>query len=84
MELRIGLTGVNKTGTYTFDNNGVIYYDSKSRCYYYEDRIVSGSLNITKIDLVNHFISCTFEFKLDKQGCQSINATEGRFDLKIQ
>ncbi|WP_235526046.1 DUF6252 family protein [Pedobacter sp. Leaf216] len=84
MELSIGLTGVNKPGKYTFNNNGVIYADSNSKCYYYEDRIVSGSLSITKIDLANNFISGTFEFKLEKQGCQIINATDGRFDLKIQ
>lgn len=84
MELSIGLTGVDKPGKYNFNNDGVIYNDSKSKCYYYQDRIVSGSLNITKIDWTNNFISGTFEFKLEKQGCQIINATEGRFDLKIQ
>ena len=43
-----------------------------------------GVLIITKIDLVQKFISGTFEFKLEKQGCTTINATQGRFDLKIE
>jgi hypothetical protein len=84
MEVRIGLTGVNKEASYYFNNNGVIYRDTKSNCNYYEDRIVSGSLTITKLDLVNKFISGTFEFKLEKNGCPTINATQGRFDLKIE
>src|SRR5690606_33459797 len=84
MKLSIGLTGVNITGTYYFNNNGIIYDDSKSNCYYYENRIVSGSITITKIDLTNKFISGTFEFKLEKDGCPTINATQGRFDLKIE
>ncbi|GAB1463104.1 hypothetical protein MASR2M52_11350 [Pedobacter sp.] len=84
MKLSIGLTGVNKTGTYYFNNNGVIYRNSKSDCYYFENRIVSGSLTITKLDLINKFISGTFEFKLEKDGCLTINATQGRFDLKIE
>ena len=84
MNLSIGLTDVNNTGTYYFNNNGIIYNDNKSGCYYYENRIVSGSLTITKLDLTNKFISGTFEFKLEKNGCQTINATQGRFDLKIE
>src|SRR5690606_11295858 len=84
MRISIGLTGVNNTGTYYFNNNGIIYDDSKSNCYYYENRIVSGSITITKIDLTNKFISGTFEFKLEKDGCPTINATQGRFDLKIE
>ena len=84
MELSIGLIGVDKPGKYDFSNNGVIYNDQKSSCYYFDNRIVSGSITITKIDLTNKFISGTFEFKLEKQGCAIINATQGRFDLKIE
>ncbi|TCC93349.1 hypothetical protein EZ428_00835 [Pedobacter frigiditerrae] len=83
MELSIGLIGVDKPGKYDFSNNGVIYRDQKSSCYYFDNRIVSGSITITKIDLTK-FISGTFEFKLEKQSCSIINATQGRFDLKIE
>jgi hypothetical protein len=84
MRLSIGLIGVNKIGKYDFQNNGVIYKDTKSGCYYFENRIVTGSITITKLDLANKFISGTFEFKLEKDGCPTINATQGRFDLKIE
>ncbi|MRX46438.1 DUF6252 family protein [Pedobacter puniceum] len=84
MELSIGLTGINKADRYFFNDNGIIYRSTKSGCYYFEDRKVSGSLIITKIDLNNKFISGTFEFKLEKDGCPTINATQGRFDLKIE
>ncbi|TKC00739.1 DUF6252 family protein [Pedobacter cryophilus] len=86
MELAIGSTGVNKTGTYQFStaSKNIIYYDSKSNCYYLDDTTISGSLTITKLDLTNKFISGTFNFKLVKSGCSIIDATEGRFDIKIE
>jgi hypothetical protein len=87
VKLTIGLTNVNKAGRYelNYENKNIIYSDSKSpNCYYYEDISITGFVDITKIDLVNKFISGTFEFKLEKSGCPAINATQGRFDLKIE
>jgi hypothetical protein len=80
--IAMGNEGVNKVGTYPLF---VYFDDSNTKCEYVVDKTKSvGSLTITKLDLVNKFISGTFEFKLEKSGCPTINATQGRFDLKIE
>ncbi|MBD3748440.1 MAG: hypothetical protein IE931_02990 [Sphingobacteriales bacterium] len=87
MELTIGATDINKKGTYQFSttNRNVIYRDTKSNCYYYDNTQITGFITITKIDLTgNGIISGTFEFTLVKDGCPTIVATEGRFDMSIQ
>jgi hypothetical protein len=84
--LRIGITAVTKTGTYAFQlpQRNIYYRNSESKCEYDESSILSGSMTITRLDLQTGIISGTFEFKLKKEGCPDINATEGRFDLTIQ
>jgi hypothetical protein len=42
----------------------------------------SGSLIITKLDRTNRIIAGTFNAVLSKSGCETINITEGRFDMK--
>ena len=77
--LSIGKSGISKIGVYDLFgsfNDGL--------CYYVSTVESMGTLTITKIDLTNLFISGTFEFKLEKEGCPTINATQGRFDLRIQ
>lgn len=81
-------SNVNSTGTYIIASNKVVvYHNNSTTCSYHwnEDSCTqTGTLTITKIDLKNLFISGTFEFKLEKDGCPTVNATQGRFDLKIQ
>ena len=87
MELTIGATGINKIGKYQFSTatKNIIYRETESNCYYYDDTNISGSITIIKLDLTGRgIISGTFEFKLEKDGCPTINATKGRFDLPIE
>jgi hypothetical protein len=83
--LLLGGININKIGKYKFERNfaNVIY--TSADCYYSDDAQITGFINITKLDLNgNGIISGTFEFKLIKDGCPIINATEGRFDLPIE
>lgn len=48
---------------------------------YYENPI-SGSLLITKFDTSNRIVSGTFDFKFNNANCGTIEATQGRFDVK--
>ncbi len=83
--LAIGGININKPGTYNFETpfKNVSYSDDT--CYYTDGAKISGSITITKLDLTgNGIISGTFNFKLEKEGCPIINATEGRFDMTIQ
>ncbi|OAQ38970.1 hypothetical protein A5893_13105 [Pedobacter psychrophilus] len=43
---------------------------------------LEGYCEITKIDKINKVFSGVFEFKFTKQGCEPINITQGRFDMK--
>ena len=49
---------------------------------YHSDANQTGKLNIAYFDTVNHIISGTFSFKLWKAGCDTLNITDGRFDMK--
>ena len=42
-----------------------------------------GIINLSRYDLQNGVVSGTFEFTLSKSGCETINATNGRFDFKL-
>ena len=80
--MALGNDGINQSGVYPLY---VYFSDTSTECDYLIDRTKSvGILTISKIDLTNKFISGTFEFKLEKEGCPDINATDGRFDLKIE
>jgi hypothetical protein len=48
--------------------------------------LYSGTVTITKIDSINHFVSGTFQFQAINlyNAPQPINVTEGRFDVKTQ
>lgn len=43
----------------------------------------SGSLSITKLDKSNGVISGTFDATLSINGCETVQITEGRFDMKF-
>ncbi len=54
-------------------------------CGYFNQRSdvsSSGSLTITKLDKLNHIISGKFNATLSKNGCPTIQITEGRFDMR--
>ena len=44
---------------------------------------ISGNINITRFDLSAGIISGTFAFKCKKNGCDTLNITDGRFDWKF-
>ncbi|WP_293297809.1 DUF6252 family protein [Pedobacter sp. UBA4863] len=79
---------ISAIGTYPIAADKVtIYFNNTVSCSYHWNESSSsqnGTLVITKLDLTNKFISGTFEFKLEKNGCPTINATQGRFDMKIE
>ncbi len=83
----IGIYNINTTGTFDVAKNKVVVYYRNANCYYNTNEPVnfhSGTLNITLLDLKAKIISGTFNFKLEKTGCPTIIATEGRFDLPIE
>ena len=45
--------------------------------------VASGYLNMSRFDLTSGIFSGTFEFTLTKQGHETINVTNGRFDAKL-
>lgn len=42
-----------------------------------------GGGYITKLDIANHIISGTFDFKYKTQSCDTVYITDGRFDIKF-
>ncbi|MEO6453447.1 MAG: hypothetical protein ABIN97_05210 [Ginsengibacter sp.] len=62
----------------------LFYNDSRINCQFdtYSDTPTSGFLDITKFDKANRIISGTFNFKFSNQNCGTIDATDGRFDVK--
>ena len=58
---------------------------SSQTCDYFSslsDVESSGSLTLTKLDRTNRIIAGTFNAKLIKAGCDIINISESRFDMK--
>ena len=96
MEFELFIKGVTVPGTYLLNTN-VSYPNADASYGYYVHRkftpdnewITSaqytGSVIITKIDTINHFVSGTFEFQAINiyNAPQPINITEGRFDIKL-
>jgi hypothetical protein len=63
---------------------GISY--TKNPCDYFSKEsttISQGTLIITKLDRINKIISGTFNGTLSKSGCETIQITEGRFDMKF-
>jgi hypothetical protein len=86
------------TGNGTYILNTAANYPSQAGNYgYYVHRQVTpdkeyitsspytGTVIISKIDSINRFVSGTFEFRAISlyDASQSINVTEGRFDVKL-
>ena len=85
--ISISSSNITSVGVYpiAIDKAVIYYYDTNSCEYHWNDNSkMQGTLTITKLDLTNYIISGTFVFKLEKEGCPTINATQGRFDMKIE
>ncbi|TAE43335.1 MAG: hypothetical protein EAY66_00010 [Sphingobacteriales bacterium] len=85
--ITIASYNLQSTGSFVISKNKVGINFRKSDCAYLSDEvdnIQSGILIITRLDLQAKIISGTFNFKLEKTGCPTIIATEGRFDLPIE
>jgi hypothetical protein len=63
-------------------DNLAIFVNNKVNCYYDYLNTLNGSLTITSFDTINYIVSGRFEFSTNKNGCEDINITDGRFDLK--
>ncbi len=80
------LSGLSQGMTYDLTNDP--QYEAKFSwtqaskvCFYDDEDTLSGHLKITKLDQVNLIISGLFEFTTAVSGCDTINVTDGRFDL---
>lgn len=64
--------------------NRVIYNlrNEDMNCYYDENGAWKGILLFSEIDRSDFIISGTFEFSTVTDQCDTINVTDGRFDLK--
>ncbi|HKB45658.1 MAG TPA: DUF6252 family protein, partial [Chitinophagaceae bacterium] len=96
-EFEFFIKAVTAPGTYLL--NTTVGYPTYAASYaYYVHRKFSpdnewitsaqytGSINFTKVDTINHIISGSFAFQAINlyNDPQSLNVTEGRFDIKTQ
>lgn len=56
-------------------NCGVLYNEP--------NLFISGNINITRFDMSVGIVSGTFALKCKKDGCDTLNITDGRFDWKF-
>lgn len=68
---KFGLTFWNEAKNCTYDT-----FDSSTQ-------IISGYFDIKKLDKINRIFSGEFEIKLKKTGCEDVQITQGRFDMKF-
>jgi hypothetical protein len=72
-------------GNYKLGNDSttrVVCINSKTNCNYDEGTFTMGNLEITKFDTIKHIVCGRFNFTLIKVDCDTIRATDGRFDIK--
>ena len=90
--LIIGGDSIGRAGNYTFKargRQGAIFLDRSfnSPCDDYDSNVtghlISGNLNITRLDLQAGIVAGTFAFKLYQPGCDTLRVTQGRFDAKL-
>ncbi len=80
-----GIEPIFKTGIYIFDSSNVkavIFRDSQKNITYYNSKI-NNQLEIPKLDSANRIISGTFNIHLVSTNNDTLNITNGRFDLKF-
>lgn len=77
---------LSENQAYAFDNNsyraGYSLLSNGNVCIYDFDDTIDGSIIFTRIDTENFIISGTFEFTTVTNTCETINITNGRFDLQ--
>jgi hypothetical protein len=96
-EFELFIKGATTIGTYQLNTTTNYPTTAVSYGYYVKRNITpqnewitsaaySGSVTITKIDSVNHFVSGTFQFNAINlyNAPQPMSVTEGRFDVKTQ
>lgn len=86
--ITIAIDSLDHVGFYSLNyRESKIYYDDLIKNCIYDSFDASvfktGNLNITKLDYQNRIIAGTFEFTIIKSGCDTIKATQGRFDVKF-
>ncbi len=66
---------------------GAIFRNDISDCDYdFSDtsvEIISGYFDIQKLDKVNRIFAGEFELKFKKNGCEDVEISQGRFDMKF-
>ena len=96
-EFDMFITGIIAPGTYLLNKNVSYPALSASFGYYVKRKLtpidewitsstISGSVTITKLDVVNHIVSGTFQFNAASiyTPSQVLSVTDGRFDLKVK
>ncbi len=84
----VTLLGVNisAAGNYplSLSSNYRVSYTDGANCGFQTEQDVpeSGVLNITRFDTQTRVVSGTFSFKGTTQSCGTVEATDGRFDVK--
>lgn len=77
---------LNENQAYEFDNNsyraGYSLLPDGIICIYEFDDTFEGAILFTNIDTINFIISGTFEFSTVTDNCETINITNGRFDMQ--
>jgi hypothetical protein len=88
---RVGIivySAVTLNHSYDFSDSAKtrFIYDSDSTCFgvpgYLIARRAFGTITFTKTDTINKIISGTFSFKVAVTGCDTLNFTDGRFDIR--
>lgn len=77
-----GPLSINVTYDLVYPNNVAIFVNNGESCYYDYPDTIEGSLTLTNFDQINFIVSGTFEFSTVTDNCETINITNGRFDLQ--
>jgi len=63
-------------------NSGYTLRKGDFICIYTFEDTFEGAIKFSKIDRINYTISGTFEFSTETDDCETINITNGRFDMQ--
>jgi hypothetical protein len=82
----IGNAQLNSSYSINDNNNLRFYYGSDSTCFGISSKSIQvdtafGSITFTRVDSVNKIISGTFSFRVPIPNCDTLNFTDGRFDM---
>lgn len=76
---RISLPNKNKFGFDFWNESGKCTYSTSDPATI----LLSGFFNIIKLDKINHIFSGEFEIHFKKNGCEDVQISQGRFDMKF-